>query len=752
VREGVTREVRISTRIMKVAMVMGLIAIALVGLGIPSAAALDGPTPPELADPVAAGTYPEIQVIYFEGAAAGSYQLRVTVPPAAAVAVPAIQFNDTAATVQGLLDTAIGAGNVTVVGTGVPAVAPFTLTFGGTAGGKDIVTQVFNFSTMATGDVPPALVTPIVTSVQQGATITTADVAPHGGYSSLTDYCLQCHQVHNGRSNNTNGEYALLAEVNVTSTCATCHGYLGNSPTGAEDPGFPGQEGTASLRAVYTADPIHNIGYSSSRFDDGWSYGWTFGGGPTGASTRRAGAGVSSTYGGGFYCGTCHTPHGEFGQLVNSKWTYSSASTDPDGAGPLTGAPVMANWANNTKIFWDNPTDSPDAGYAVMFLWQPAAGDPWQVCTAAAGVGPCYYAQTEDAEGQLVSLYGYKLLTYVPNHQYPTMGTGVNAGLYLQPNGTYAALPPGGMFADANYVFGSLARDGLYPRDELATRVLVGHLHGDIASGALSIPVTEYSAGDASAPTPPAIMTADIENQALPFKIRIDDEIMMVTARSAPVSTDPDGFRTYDLTVTRSTEDPKEPWATGYSPSVPAPPATAHNINADVTLVPTLLINDGPSPLGLKSGMRLPLHVKFSAGSGSNLEIAVLMKRTPSGVANQGLYTVGRGVDGSPQTESHVSGTNVLAQSGSNVATVKSWGTDIYDHDSALWCGTCHTYSVDAAFGGQWHSHPTGCTACHGNPADGSSADFPHSSTNEFMLQEVPDALCLECHHPGALP
>lgn len=722
-------------------MVMGLIAIALVGLGIPSAAALDGPTPPELADPVAAGTYNEIQVIYFEGVVSGSYQLKITVPPAAAVTTGAIQWNDTAATVQSVL----GAGNVTVAGTGVPAVAPFTLTFGGTAGGKDIVTEAFNFSTMLNGDTPPAVVEPIVTSVQQGATLATADVAPHGGYSSLTDYCLQCHQVHSGRSGNTNGEYALLAEVNVTSTCATCHGYLGASPTGAEDPGFPGQEGTASLRAVYTADPIHNIGYSSSRFESSWSFGWSFGG-PSGPSTRRAGAGVSSTYGGGFYCGTCHTPHGEFGQLINSKWAYTSAATDPDGTGPLEGAPQVVAWEDGAKVWWDDPTTgAPD--YQVMELW--FDGGAWKVCPNASHTG-CSWAQTLDAEGQLVSLYGYKLLSYVPNHQYPyknggAFSTGAGAdGTWGNADDPTSALPPGGMFADARYVFGTLARDALYPRDELATRVMLGHLHADAGTG-ISISVTEYSAGDAGAPTAPAIITADIENQALPFKIRIDDEIMMVTAR-ALASTDPDGFRTYGLTVTRNTEDPKEPWT---SP-VPASGLTTHNINADVTLVPTILVNDG-SPGGLKSGMRLPLHVRFSLGSGSNLEIAVLMKRTTIS-ATQGLYTVGRGADGSPQTESHVSGSNVLAQTGTSVATVKSWGTDIYDHDSALWCGTCHTYSVDAAFGGQWHSHPTGCTACHGNPADGSSADFPHSSTNEFMLQEFPDALCLECHTPGSLP
>lgn len=734
-----TEQVRIDSRIMKTALVVGLMAIALLGVGLPSAYAFDGPTPPQLADPVAAGTYNEIQVISYEGVVSGSFQLRITfmntaVPPVkTTVTTAAISFDAIASAVDAAIETATG-GSVTVLGADGTSggVEPFTVTFsGGGLGGQNIETESFNFSTML--NVDGHAVEPIVASIQEGATTSTADVAPHGGYSSLTDYCLQCHQVHSGRSGNTNGEYALLAEVNVTDTCATCHGYLGESPTGPEDPGMPGQEGTASLRAVYTADPIHNIGYSSSRYEAGWSYGWSFGG-PSGPSTRRAGAGASTTYGGGFYCGTCHTPHGEFGQLVNSKWVYSSAGT---------ASPTMRAWANDTAIYWNDPATVAHS-YAVMYLWQAAAGSPWQVCTATGGGGTCYDAQTEDAEGQLVSLYGYKLLSYVPNHQYPykvggQFSTGAGGdNTWGTADDPTSALPPGGMYADSGYVFGSLARDALNPKDLLASRIMVGHLNTDITAGATSIQVTEYTAGTQTSPT------VDVETQALPFKIRIDDEIMMVTARAAGATVD--GVTTYDLTVTRSTEDPTEPWLST------APAATTHNVNADVTLVPTLLITDSPSPLGLKAGMRLPLHVKFAAGSGANAEVTVLMKRTASGIANQGLYTVGRAVDGSPQDESHVSGSNVLAQTGSSVATVKSWGTDIYDHDSALWCGTCHTYSVDAAFGGQWHSHPTGCTACHGNPADGSSADFPHSSTNEFMLQAFPDALCITCHTPGSLP
>ncbi len=72
----------IDTRIMKIAMVVGMIAMAMFALGLPSASALgqkNGPTPPKLADPVAAGTFTEIDTISFEDAVSGSYTLNVAV-------------------------------------------------------------------------------------------------------------------------------------------------------------------------------------------------------------------------------------------------------------------------------------------------------------------------------------------------------------------------------------------------------------------------------------------------------------------------------------------------------------------------------------------------------------------------------------------------------------------------------------------------------------------------------------------------
>jgi predicted CXXCH cytochrome family protein len=55
---------------------------------------------------------------------------------------------------------------------------------------------------------------------------------------------------------------------------------------------------------------------------------------------------------------------------------------------------------------------------------------------------------------------------------------------------------------------------------------------------------------------------------------------------------------------------------------------------------------------------------------------------------------------------------------------------------------------VDVAYGGTFHNHPTGCTACHGNPTgDATSTDFPHTSKFGEFLKAYPDGLCISCHN-----
>ena len=127
------------------------------------------------------------------------------------------------------------------------------------------------------GPNPPAVGDPIA-----------GNTSPHGGYSTTTNYCMQCHGIHSGT------DYSLLRASTVTATCNTCHGlYNNNTGTGAFDSSpynpTPGVTvGTASSRAVYQlaaaggATSEHGIGTPNTNgtgdnvtmYVGGWSYGW----------------------------------------------------------------------------------------------------------------------------------------------------------------------------------------------------------------------------------------------------------------------------------------------------------------------------------------------------------------------------------------------------------------------------------------------------------------------------------------------
>lgn len=489
----VAQQVRITTTLTKVAMVIAMIAIVLVGLGLP-ALALDGPTPPELADP----------------------------------------------------------------GPGA--------------------------------------------------------IAPHGGYSSGTDFCLQCHSIHVA----PDPGYALMAESSTTAVCATCHSYGGVPATGPADPDFPGVEGTASTRAVYTSSAVHVIGANGpATYTSDWDYGWSYGG-PLGPGTTRTTAvlGTASATDGGLYCASCHTPHGEFGQLINSKWVVTTA--DQTG-GPDAVDPAVLPWQDGTRIWWENPTTGV---WEVRYLSYYASESAWLVCEPEVG-GACDWAQVKDSEGQLVSLYGYKLLSSSTNHQYP-----FRSGSTFTETGT--TTPPGTtLYSNAG--------------------AMIGDLVSSMTTTDLTFTVNETTGTLTARPS---------------GYVQIGTEIIRIT--SVTGGTFPTAAAVYTVQV------------------------------ADV---------DGKT------------------GRGWN-------NTTPA---------------------VHAAGDDVLTM-GTNRAAVRSWKTDIYNHDGSLVCGTCHSSRIDWSWGGTNHNHPTGCEACHGNPSDGSSSDFPHSSTSSVLLQEVPDGLCINCHTQGSLP
>jgi len=614
--------------------------------------------------------------------------------------------------------------------------------------------------------------------------ITADPVVPHGGYGPTTSYCLQCHQVHYDRATlDAPGEYALMAESSVTATCATCHGFEGGAPTGAEDPDFGGSIGTTSTRAVYTqAEPVHVIGagFGTVGRNAGWDfYTWAGTGsdpntrGPEAPSGTAGSAGVASYYNGGLYCGSCHTPHGEFGQLINSKWAVTSADqNNSGGTDPVTAVP----WQNNTRIWWEDPTPTgagipvnadPTNPWKQVYLMFDGTAGAWFVSELSNGAGGWEWAQVLDAEDQLVSLYGYKLLTSSPNHQYPVRNA---AGQYLQVDGTtYGATPPVGLYSDAPFAGGALVQDPGAP-NFLTHRVIATVDTNAVPPGDNFIDVALPSA-TATVPT-------------IPFKIRIDDEIMMVTD-SAPA-----GGVYYVWTVTRAVEPvepevPCRPWGPVYNSDGTTQfdlcTEATHAAGAEILAVPTMLVNEttnlsvaptlGVTPWvnssssgnsgGLKprstytgtSRVGIPFHIKVDSEM-----MSVLWRTRYTGTANGCdsssvrcyLYTVGRALDKTSGV-AHAANTTFYVQSGVNRNSVRSWGVDRYSGDMSSFCGSCHSGPVDVKFGGQYHSHPTGCAECHGNSIT-SGDDFPHSSDNPLMLQALPDGLCVNCHVAGTLP
>ncbi len=211
------------------------------------------------------------------------------------------------------------------------------------------------------------------------------NLSPHGGFSASTDFCLQCHAVHDAP-----GDYALMALESVEAVCATCHtlGFITGSPTG-ELPGWSpsAPSGTASDRAVYTSNLGNGHAPGSSISPD------------KAQIYHYDGRTTNSELAGSLSCGNCHTPHGDFGQLINN-WNPASDEGLGIPAG-YRGALLYLDW-EGTEGAWHWCADSAEV----------VPGD---------GVGAtCGYAVLEDSDGDGFDsyAYGYKLLTRNPNYQY----------------------------------------------------------------------------------------------------------------------------------------------------------------------------------------------------------------------------------------------------------------------------------------------------------------------------------------------
>ncbi len=485
---------------MAAATVLALVGLGLVGMGgvawadpPPGQVGQQGPTPPKLGDPVKYQS--EVQwIVIAVTSPPASGTFTITNPETGQTTAP-IPFDVNATSLRTALGAIVPGGAASLFVAGGPISLDydadgvligewyFRVQWVGAQKGLDKpLLQVASQPTGATVSVEP---------YRDGATYGDR-LQPHGGYSAVTDFCLQCHKVHDAE------EYALLAQASVTATCRTCHSLFGQAPTGARDPGFPTAEAPTSMRSAYEiANPAgaHAIGATNIPMGSpaagpitqlGWAYGgWN----PTSwvANRQAAGAGTATDLSGGLYCGSCHTPHGDFGRLINSP--NGGADTTADGD------PDVDAWANDTAIY---------LGTVIRYLWYDTAEKVWKACTAQNGGGTCTYLLATDTEGEDAYLYGYKLLSAHPNHSW---------------------------------------------------------------------------------------------------------------------------------------EKP-----------------------------------------------------------------------------------------------------------------VRSWGVDYRNRDQVRWCGRCHDMAVPSEFGGTYHNHPTSCTACHGNPRDATSNDFPHTSTFDRLLGDYPDLLCINCHSAGSLP
>jgi predicted CXXCH cytochrome family protein len=465
----------------------------------------NGPSVPQLGDPVA--TISEVQwmtVTPVTTTPGGTYKLGTDLGDTAAIgykespqtALRALYGASDVAVVGGPTSTNFDAnGNLKV---NVPYFWRVMWVSGDA--GKDIATMTVVGAAITLTDV-----TVVIDAYQNGSVVNPARTQPHGGYNATTDYCLQCHSVHDG------AEYALLASSSVTATCRTCHSIGGTGGSGVINPGFPGVEAPTSMRSAYEvsgARAQHRLGATnipSSTVGTITQSGWSYGGfSPTGwSSTTPAGPGTASDVDGGLYCGDCHTPHGDFGQLVNSKF-YRSSNTVA-GAGGVGDANLsnVQNWVEGA-VYQTGST-------SYKYLHKDTDPNVWESCAAAGPAavagGPdsgCTYLLATDTEGESAYLYGYKLLSAYPNHSW----------------------------------------------------------------------------------------------------------------------------------------------------------------------------NEKPV----------------------------------------------------------------------------SWNMDKYSHDQSQWCGRCHDKALPSQYGGTYHNHPTGCTSCHGNPNDGTSTDFPHTSTFQSFLKDYPDLLCINCHTAGSLP
>jgi hypothetical protein len=636
--------------IVRIGLVVTLVSIVLFAFGGVAIAApptslgnvgQNGPTPPALGDPVANQSEVQWIEVTFTGAPSGTYTL--TIPSTGDFAggttgnISATTGTDSATigSPAKALNTLMGGSCSTVAcvtATGGPTSANFTaggaltgtfnwrLQWIGAWAGMDIGTVSANTGSLV-GE------TIATFPYKNGATITPARVQPHGGYSAVTDYCLQCHSVHQAPG----AGYSLLARSSVTDTCQTCHSIGPVGPTGAINPGLPGTEAPTSMRAAYEntagVKARHTLGATTIPFGGGQTItesGWSYGGfnPATWDPAAAAGAGTSgntapSVGDGGLYCGDCHTPHGDFGQLVNAKQFRSTAGS------------------GNSEVQQVSP---------IGFTY----GGAGQTFTLTVKIGPS--SATTGA------------ITYGDT-----------------PASVAAALAGLSNVGAGNVAVTSSSTSAPYTSYKVAFQGTLANTNVDLITGSTAVTGASVEAGVLTDGGPAGSLDATYD-----FK---------------------EGAAFYNGRTLQYLHKDSDPVVWEGCPA-------ATGVNAVAGAVDTVTVNSVTTAC-------VYLTASDTEGETSYLYGYKLLSAYPNHSWNEG---------------------------------VESWNMDASGHDGSRWCGQCHSAATPSEYGGTYHNHPTGCTACHGNPNDATSTDFPHTTTFQYFLKDYPDLLCINCHSAGTLP
>lgn len=186
---------------------------------------------------------------------------------------------------------------------------------------------------------------------------TDGETIPHGGFSSSTDACLQCHDIHESA-----GDYVLMRQATMTAVCGSCHTLYQAAPTGAFEPGYSGTSAstvaTAAAYKVPVAEALahegHRLGLGTGSFlyADGQYGDGSYVPGGTDALTaiaylgypEQTTAATSFTATNGLSCASCHAPHGTYGNVVPLSASDKILSTKPNHAAD---AVTLTNWVDD---------------------------------------------------------------------------------------------------------------------------------------------------------------------------------------------------------------------------------------------------------------------------------------------------------------------------------------------------------------------------------------------------------------------